>query len=369
MKILHIIPSLDTGGAEQLTVDLAYFQKKAGHNAEICCIMTTPEKGALYKNACNLGLTCHYSYARHEPRPGSVLKLRRLIRSLKPDVVQSHLPRTNAVSAIAARLSGVRCIISTFHNPFIWKNKMQEKWGRLTSFLPDGFFCDSKSIRDRLIELCPKQKKKIRVVYPSIPLHKIRISGQEVAEFRDNLGMGEKEKLVGVVGRLAEVKDHETFIEAARLVLREEKDVRFLIAGDGPEKKRIENKIRELHLEDSIHVLGYVQNLDIIWTQLNIFVLTSLSEGFPLSILEALGAGIPVIASKAGGIPEIVKHGENGFLSSPKHPEEFAKNIICLIRDEILLEKMRGNAHQSIQTFSMEHMAEKTIQYYEELSR
>ncbi|MBN1901058.1 glycosyltransferase, partial [Candidatus Sumerlaeota bacterium] len=348
MKILHVIPSLDTGGAEQLTVNLAYAQKQAGHEAELCCIMTPPEKGALYEKAQSFGFSCHYSYARHEPRFGSVWKLRRLIRSISPDVVQSHLPRTNAVTTIAARLSGVRCVISTFHNPYIWKNKRQEKWGRFTSFLPDGFFCDSNSIRDNLIKFRPGLEKKIRVVYPSLPFHEIRASREDIADFRKTLGIGEKDKLVGIVARLADVKDHNTFIDAARIVLEKEKNVRFLIVGDGPQKNLIDNKIREQSLENKIHLAGYIPNLDIIWAQLDIFALTSISEGFPLSILEALNAGVPVVASKVGGVPEIIIHGKNGFLSPPREPELFAEHILHLLRDEILLEKMRRNAEQSI---------------------
>jgi glycosyltransferase involved in cell wall biosynthesis len=357
------------GGAEQLTVNLAYAQKKSGYDTALCCVMTPPEKGALYQRVCDLEIPCYYSYSIHEPRPGAILKLRRLIRSLLPDVVQSHLPRTNAVSAISARLSGVRCVIASFHNPYIWKNKRQEKWGRFTSFLPDGFFCDSNSIRERLIEFSPRLEMKTRVVYPSLPFHEIEASRESITDFRKSLGIGEKEKLVGIVARLADVKDHDTFIDAAQIVLKEEKGVRFLIVGDGPQRKYIENKIREKKLEGNIHVLGYVPNLDIIWFQLDIFVLTSISEGFPLSILEALGAGIPVVASCVGGIPEIVKNGENGFLTPPKQPQLFAENIIRLIKDEILLEKMRRNAHQCIRSFHIEDMAEKTIQYYKELSR
>lgn len=369
MKILHIIPSLDTGGAEQITVNLAFAQKKLGHEAALCCIMTPPEIGALYQKTCDLGLPCYYSYTKHEPRPGAVLRLRRLIRTFSPDAVQSHLPRTNAVSAIAARLAGVRCVISTFHNPYIWKNKRQEKWGRFTSFLPDGFFCDSNSIRERLIVLYPGFEKNIRVVYPSLPFHEIEASRKDMTDFRMGLRIGEKEKLIGIVARLVDVKDHDTFIDAAQIVINEEKGIRFLIVGDGPQRECIENKIRERKLEGHIHVLGYVSNLDIIWSQLDIFVLTSISEGFPLSILEALRAGIPVVASCVGGIPEIIKHGENGFMSPPKQPQLFSQNIVRLIKDNILLENMRKNAQQSIQPFRMEHMADKTIQYYKELSR
>jgi len=369
MKILHVIPSLDMGGAEQLCLNLASAQKSLGHDVSVCCIMTPPEKGALYKKAGNLGIRCYYTYCKQEPRVIPVIKFIRFLRRLSPDVVQSHLPRTNSCTAVSARIAGIKCIIATFHNPLIWKNKRQKKWGIRTMRLQDGIFCDAEYIRSRLIKLCPKTKERIRVVYPSLPFRKSRVDTTEVASFKDKWGLRETDRIVGIVARLAKVKDHETFLNTAQIVLKKNPAVKFLIAGHGPLKETIINKIAQMGLKQSILALGYVPCLELFLSTLELFVLSSLSEGFPLSILEALSKGIPVIATRVGGIPEIIQPGENGFLFEPKHPEEAAEYILKILENQILFDRMKKKAMQSIEPFSIEVMAKKTIQYYKELKR
>jgi glycosyltransferase involved in cell wall biosynthesis len=369
MRILHVIPSLAMGGAEHVTVNLAAAQKALGNEVSICCVMTPPEKGHLYNTTRELGIRCYYSYSKHEPRIGPTVRLARLMRQLAPNVVQSHLPRTNSCSAVAARLAGIRCVIATFHDAIIWANKRQRKWGRWAVHLQDALFCDSAHIRGRLIESCPSAARKARLVFPGVPVRERIHSEEEKKEFRQQWGIGENDPLVGIVARLAAVKDHSTFIEAAEIVIRAHPRVKFLVVGDGATKEQIRRRVAEKALEKSILIIGFVPSPDLVLSMLDIFVLTSSSEGLPISILEALMAGLPVVATNIGGISEIVRPGENGFLVEPRQPAEVAGKIQAILGDSILIEKMQKNARETAENYRIEKIAQRAIDYYREVSR
>ncbi len=369
MKILHVIPSLEMGGAERLTVNLAAAQIALGHEVAICCVMMPPERGRLYNTAQKLGIKCYYSYSKHEPRIMPTIRFARLIKKLSPDVVQSYLPRANSCTAVAAKLAGIRCIIATFHDSIIWANKHQRKWGRWTARLQDGIFCDAQCIKKCLIEDCPRAAHKTRVVYPGIPDKTLIFTEEEKRAFRQKWGISEEDRLVGIVARLAQVKDHFTFIGAAEILLRNAPRIKFLISGEGPLKDQLKRHIVEKGLERSVLMLGFVPSIEIVLSILDIFVLTSLSEGFPISILEAFAAGLPVVATNVGGIPEVVQPGENGFLVEPRQPARLARKIQTILDDSVLMAKMRKNTRKTTGHFRIEKTAQRTIDCYEEISR
>lgn len=369
MKIVHVIPSLAMGGAETFAINLAAAQKSLGHETAICCVMSPPEKGVLFKRAQDFNIPCYYSYSKHEPRVMSTIRLVSLIRHIAPDVVQSHSPRANSCTTVAARLGGVKCIAATFHNSFIWANKRQQKWGRWTSHWQDVIFCDAEFIRKQLIKKCPIAQRKARVVYPGIFMPEQLVLPEEKKLFREQWGIRENEKLVGIVARLADVKDHNTFIDAAEIVSRANQHVKFLIVGDGPRKDDLGKMIHQKILGDRIILTGYIPRLDSIWGILDIFVLTSLSEGFPLSIIGALAAGTPVIATNVGGIPEIIKHGENGFLVAPRQIDDIAYHITTLLNNPLMMKQMQTNARATANSFQIENAAMKLIDCYKEFTR
>lgn len=140
------------------------------------------------------------------------------------------------------------------------------------------------------------------------------------------------------VGSLLRLKGVNYLVEAMRIIARDHKRVRLLIIGDGACRSELEAQVRDLCLEDSIFFIGRIKNEEICnyMSQASIFVLPSLSEGLPLVVLEAFAAGLPVIATRVGGIPEILEDGKNGFLVEPRNPEEIAKNISLLLSNSEL---------------------------------
>jgi L-malate glycosyltransferase len=369
MKILHIIPSLDTGGAEKFSVELSAAQKALGHEIFLCCLMRLNKNEPLYLRAKDLDIPVYYMNVQQEPRPFPILRLSGLIKKISPDVVQSHLPRTNPGATIASRLAGVKCVIATHHNSRIWKTRRQKRWGKLCSYLQDGIFCDSKHIMDRLLKKKPKLKKKCRVIFPGSEYRDLNVSDKEKKDFREKWSIEKTDKVVGTISRLVEVKDLFTFIDTAEIILKSRKDIKFIIIGTGPYKDRIKKRIAEKSLEKNVIPCGFIPSLDHALTIMDIFTLTSISEGLPISILEAFNAALPVVSTNAGGVPEIVIPGENGFLAPLKKPDILAKKIMMILNDKELREKLSRNAKASAKNLSIENCAENTTRLYKEFTR
>lgn len=172
-------------------------------------------------------------------------------------------------------------------------------------------------------------------------------------------------KLILFVGSLKSVKGVKYLIEAFHLLNKDIKNVKLTILGDGDQKKYLEQKSGEL-LDQNIFFFGRASSEDIIkyMSMADLLVLPSLSEGFPIVILEAFAAGLPVISTNVRGLPEIVEDGKNGFLVEPKNPQQLSKKILVLLKDENLRKKMSINNLKKVEGYSWDSVVSKLIEIY-----
>ncbi len=183
-------------------------------------------------------------------------------------------------------------------------------------------------------------------------------------DLHTRLGIAKSRQIAGTIAALTEEKDLDTFLEAARIVLNEGFDVHFIIVGEGDLREQLIRKTTELSLETHVTFTGYVDNpLDYL-QQFDLFLLTSRNEGLGTSILDAFACNVPVIASRTGGIPELVQHGETGLLAGPGAPGEFAAGIIRLLENPPESKSITRNARESLAKFTYEEMVRKTEQCY-----
>jgi glycosyltransferase involved in cell wall biosynthesis len=204
---------------------------------------------------------------------------------------------------------------------------------------------------------------KIQVIHNAIPWERYVCPVNR--ELRERLGAGIGRKVVLTTARLNAQKGHSFLLQAATMV----SNAVFVLAGDGPDREHLEYQARSLGIADRVLFLGYRTDVPELLSACDLFVLPSLFEGLPLSILEAMAAGRPVICSKAGGTDEAITDGETGLLVPPENPEELARAINRLLVNSALAQQVASAAKaRVIKDFSASRMAERNMEIYEELT-
>jgi glycosyltransferase involved in cell wall biosynthesis len=208
-----------------------------------------------------------------------------------------------------------------------------------------------------------RDKSKLCIIFSGIDLLQFG-SRQATGKLKHDYNLPPGSILVGNTSALAPHKDYHTFIDTAEALLKSNKNFRFIIIGEGPEAVPISRYIHEKGLEEYIIMTGFRNDVHSILHELDLFLITSKTEGLGTSILDAFASGVPVVATRAGGIPEIITDNENGLLASVRDPAELAGNIIRLIRDADLRAEIIRNASRRVRSFSKERTAEETLKIY-----
>lgn len=174
------------------------------------------------------------------------------------------------------------------------------------------------------------------------------------------------EKIILFVGTLRPVKGVKYLIEAMKTITDKNKNTRLFLVGDGEERKYLENLVRTLNIERYVTFIGKVQNDKVpeYMTASDVFVLPSLSEGFPVTVVEAMASGLPIVATDVRGLPEIIKNDENGFLVEPKNPNRIAEKVLLLLEDDELRERISRNNKEEVIKYSWESVVEKLEKVY-----
>jgi len=193
-----------------------------------------------------------------------------------------------------------------------------------------------------------------------------KFKGFSKQAIRNKLKIDYKDKIVLFVGGLKEVKGIVFLIEAFKIINKKLPDARLFLVGDGPEKNNLENAVKEGGLEGKVTFIGKVENQKIpeYMALADIFVLPSLSEGLGIVNLEAMASGLPIVATNVGGIPEVVKDGENGFLVDPEDSQKIAEKVLLLLEDSGLRKNISDNNKEKVKKYSLDIVVEKLMGIY-----
>jgi len=295
-------------------------------------------------------------------------KIKKIIREFKPDIVHTHASKSGAIGRLAARASNVPLIVHTFHghvfhsyfNSFM--SKMIVRFERFFASRTDAIIAISDSQRQELIEvykIAPAEK--IFTVPLGFNLDKYSVDQDTKGIiFRNKYGFDKSELIVGIIGRLVPVKNHDMFLEVAAIVkARTNKSVRFAIIGDGESRPGIEKKAADLGLSYSYFITSPKAKTDVVVTSweteidqalagLDVVVLTSHNEGTPVSLIEAQSAYIPVVSTNVGGVEDIVIQGDTGFITEVGDVQLFADYVIRLIEDSELRHRMGKHGYDNV---------------------
>ncbi len=271
---------------------------------------------------------------------GTTVKLARILRRDKPDIVETHTAKAGAVGRLAARLAGVPLVIHVFHG-----HVFHSYFGSLETQMFVNIERALARITDLIITVSPAQRRDIVDVYRIAPPERVltvplgldlepfrRAKQTCQGRFRTSLGVLTEALLVGFVGRLTAVKNPSLFVEAAGLVVQQFPQTRFVFVGNGELRPALEEQIDVLGLAGHVIFAGWQVDMPAVYADLDLLALASLNEGTPVTVIEALATGIPVVATAVGGVPDVLKDRQTGVLVPSGDTEGLAQAIVELLR-------------------------------------
>jgi glycosyltransferase involved in cell wall biosynthesis len=297
---------------------------------------------------------------------GAAWRLSRAIKQLKPDVLHAHDPHAVAMAAMALSMSTQLAkppLIASRRVDFHLKGNALSRWKYRQV---DCFICASRAIREMLVaDGVPAQRAV--TVHEGIDLE--RIASAPPAKLHEDFWLPHEAPIVGNVAALVPHKGQRHLIEAAALVVRQVPDARFVIAGEGELRPALERQIKDHHLEKHVFLAGFRPDVLSLHKAFDIFVMSSVTEGLGTSLLDAMAAGKPVVATAAGGIPEVVVDGETGLLVPPRDHDALAGAIVTLLKDAGVRRRL-GDAglRRAQQKFSAERMVQETLRVYQRVA-
>lgn len=369
LKVLHIIGGGEFGGAEKHILNLAGAFDPQAVDLTVCCLFSAP----FVEVAARAGINALAVPMRSKADFGVIKKLAGLIRSGEYDIVHTHGVRANLLGRLAARQAGKKKVITTVHSLLekdyqgIVSRCANNLAERSTRSLTDHFIAVSQGLKDRLVA-GGIPANRVTVIHNGILLEGIRPSGAAGTAIKEKLSIRDA-ALVGIVARLHAVKGHRYFIEAAREVLLQRPQTRFLIVGDGPCRQFLEKFAGDMEINDKITFTGFVEDVYTLMAELDLLVISSLWEGFGLTAIEAMVLGVPVVATEVGGLPEVVRHGETGLLVPPANVAALAKRIVWMLDHPREAREMAAKGGDIVRRkFTAGEMARRTVDLYRKVA-
>jgi glycosyltransferase involved in cell wall biosynthesis len=376
-RVLRVMTRLNVGGPARQALFLTDELARRGYDTHLAYGRSAACEGS-FAPAAGLPATYLSSLAR-ELHPAEDLRaglgLARLMRALRPDVVHTHLAKAGALGRVAALRAGVPVVVHTFHG-----HVLQEYFSRVSNAAfvraeralarhTDALVAVAPWVRDELLAMGIGRPEQWHVVPVGADIAPLLAARPDPAEARARLGLPTTGPIVGCVGRLVPVKDHETFLQAARIVLCHRPDATFVLAGDGELRDRLQARAREL-LGDRAVFLGWVHDLSALYGAMDVVALTSRLEGTPVALIEAAASGTPVVATNVGGVREIVRDRTSGLLVPPHDPAAVAANLVALLEDPEGARRMGEEGATWVRgRFSDERLARDLDALYSELLR
>ena len=354
MKIMQVIPYFCFGGAEIMCENLTYALKNAGQDVFVVSLYN--ERTPIARRMEETGIRIVYLDKKLGLDLSMVPKLVRVMRQEGPDVVHTHLDVIKYATA-AARLSGVKKCVHTVHSL-----ADREAEGRIQKIINGTYFRKAWSVP---VALTPEVQASVSDFY-GLPPERIPViyNGIDLSRciLKTTYETGETVTILHV-GRFDVPKNHAGLLEAFRLLRETHPECHLRLVGDGDLRLRMEALVKEKGISDAVEFCGMQSNVYPYLHDADIFTLPSIYEGNPMTIIEAMGTGLPIVASRVGGIPDMIHDGESGILVEPE-PRAVCDALARMVEDGALRRRLGENAKAQSRQFSAEHMAEDYLTCY-----
>lgn len=314
MRIIQLLPSLEVGGMERLAIDLAQQQKVQGHDPEIYC---TSHAGQLAPEAQEAGVPVHTFGKTDGFSPALIFKLARQLREKRVDVLHVHNALVLHYGIAAARLAGVRAVVNTRHGGNLrWDPHCENIWRRSVPFA-DGVVFISDGVRDHFVTRNRLARKNTHVIYNGLNLQKFLDRPARPGSNRPRIRFGS-------VGRMVPAKAHSILLQAFARIAPLLPESELHILGDGPCRAEIAQMASTLGLAHRVMLPGASRDVAGFLSTLDVFVLSSIDEGLPISLMEAMAAGLPIISTRLPGLTELAPEDVVAAYCEPGAPQALA---------------------------------------------
>ncbi len=355
LNVLHLLISFKTGGLERFVLDLIDSNNNKFNQSVVCLEHAGELAGQCKVEVISLNM----------PRGlhvGVAWDLAKIVREKKIDIIQTHNEKAQLYGCLAGLLTKVP-VVHTKHG----KNNLD--WWSITRNNIEARLCRKivAVSRDAALE-CVRDEKipsdKVLTILNGIDTERY-FPGDNKYEFKKGLGFSEETLAIGIVARLAQVKDHETLLKACKILFESDQSLKLLVVGDGQLRGSLEQLAQSLGISKQVIFTGMREDIPDLMRAMDIFVLSSVSEGISLTLLEAMACCLPVVATEVGGNPEVLVDGVTGFLVPSQQPELLASKVHTLIIDPELRKQMGEAGRQRVlDCFSLSTTAEKYRDMY-----
>ena len=379
IRVLHVVARLNVGGVAMHVISLADRLRAPGmpdfDSRIVCGVVGIHEADMGYVAAEKaVPVTIIRELGRELSLRGDLIttiKLYHLMRRERPDVVHTNTAKAGFVGRIAARAAGVPVVVHTFHGHvfqgYFGRRKTQVflNLERLCARLSDRIIVPSTELKRQIADqyrVCTADK--IDVIGVGLELGRLAALPRHVGTFRRQYHIPENAPLIGIVGRLVPIKNHELFLQAAKLVLEQQPDAYFALVGDGERRAELNALVESLNLTERIRFTGWITDVAPVYSALDALALCSHNEGLPISVIEAMAARVSVAATNVGGVPDLLSDPRFGALVPPGNAAALAEGILSGLHGQYDLDAARAYV---LEHYDMGTLAQQTAALYRKL--
>jgi glycosyltransferase involved in cell wall biosynthesis len=334
-----------------------------GHHVRVACLMTG---GGVADELQDAGIPVAWLEADRRGGTRAAWTLFKLLRE-PIDVLHAFLFHSNLMGRCVGTLARVPAVVVSERSVESTKATWHVWADRLTWRLADRWMANSRSVARVLEQREGIDSERIDTILNGIDLTYFTAPAGR-AEFRSQMGYGDADRVVVCVGRLDPLKGQTTLLEAFRDITRHEPRARLCFVGDGAQRASLERQAVALELASLVRFAGTLKDVRPALAGADLFVLPSNEEGLPGSVIEAQAAGVPVVATAAGGTPELVQHERTGLLVPPRDPLALSVAVVRVLRDQALAQQLSNAAKVEVQHLSTDRMVETTLEMYRHLT-
>jgi len=364
IKVIHLVEELTIGGLEKILTSIVLNLDKEKYNVSVWCLR---EGGFFANKLVKEGIDVKILHISTSRNPLSIYKLYKLLKNCKFDIIHTHAYSAGTIGRMSAFLASIPVIISHNHSVYDYYNRYYHFVERLLSLITDRIICISDIVNRFANETQRINAKRLITIHNGIdsehPVSEKRTSG-----LRKELDIPVDHSVICTIAHMEEHKGIKYLLESASLLLQSRNNISFLLVGEGALKEELKILCADLKIEKNVIFAGERSDIPEILSLTDIFVLPSIREGLPLTILEAMACSKPVIATNVGGVPEVVKDRVSGILVPPKDPEALHSAMNELLGNREKLMKMGYNGKRVCnESFDSKTMIGKIEDLYDSL--